>query len=218
MKIRSSEELEDSLDNDLAWRKREFTTLKFMVASARAHERKILIRASIALLYAHWEGHVKHCSMAYIYYLNFISLKYCDLKDNFFQMGLGEKFSQGYSLKKFSSQRAICEYVSEGAFDDKFSVTADSVIDTESNLKSEVLFNILDQLGLDCSIFELKKQFIDAKLLKCRNAIAHGSKVGDEDIHDTYAELEDELLEMITAFHNLVRNAVNSKSYMKNTA
>jgi hypothetical protein len=218
VKIRSAEELEDSLDKDLVWRRKEFTTLKFMVKDARNHEKEILLRASIALLYAHWEGHVKHCSMAYINYLNSMALKYNDLKDNFFQMSLGEKFSQGFSIKRFSSQRELCEYVNVGSLGDNFSIAADSVIDTESNLKSEVLFNILEQLGLDCSMFELKKQFIDAKLLKCRNAIAHGSKVNDVEMQDAYSELENELLSMIVVFHNLVKNAVNSRSFMKNTA
>lgn len=217
MKIRSAEELEDSLDKDLVWRRKEFTTLKFMVKGARDHQKEILLRASIALLYAHWEGHIKHCAIAYICYHNSIAMKYSDLKDNFFQMSLGEKFSKGFSIKKFSSQREIFEYVNAGALEENFSISAESVIDTESNLKSNVLFNILDQLGLGCSKFELKNQFIDAKLLKCRNAIAHGSKISDSEMQNTYNELQDELLNMIVVFNNLVKNAVFCKSYLKDT-
>ncbi|OTM10962.1 hypothetical protein B9X54_15025 [Acinetobacter baumannii] len=70
MKIRNSYELDASIDNDILWRKREFTTLKFLIQGARKHERNVLIRSAIVLLYSHWEGHIKHCALAYLNYLN----------------------------------------------------------------------------------------------------------------------------------------------------
>lgn len=42
MNIRSIYELEDYLDKDLAWRKKEFTTIKFMIRTSRKHEIQIL--------------------------------------------------------------------------------------------------------------------------------------------------------------------------------
>ena len=99
-----------------------------------------------------------------------------------------------------------------------FSVNEDVVIDTESNLKYEVILNIMYQLGLDESIFELKKHFIDSKLVRYRNGISHGERLTGRDIETVYSEVETELLGMITAFQNLIRNAVNSKSYLKNPA
>ncbi|MFG4431772.1 MAE_28990/MAE_18760 family HEPN-like nuclease, partial [Acinetobacter baumannii] len=83
MKIRNSYELEASIDNDILWRKREFTTLKFLIQGARKHERNVLIRSAIVLLYSHWEGHIKHCALAYLNYLNHKGYSYEQLKDNF---------------------------------------------------------------------------------------------------------------------------------------
>lgn len=214
MKVRSLGELEDQLDKDLAWRKREFTTLKLLVNSKRRHEKIVLMRASIAMLYAHWEGHIKFCSQVYLMYLKHIAPSYNQMTDNFIQMSLGEKFKEGFSIKRFTSQQEVFDYLTQQQ-DAKFDVNESVVIDTESNLKYEVIFNILGQLGLDTTVFELKENFINSKLLKCRNAIAHGDRLGDEDLEETHEELEEELLVMIETFQNLVRNAAENKAYLK---
>lgn len=217
MKVRSLGELEDLLDQDLAWRRREFTTLKFMVNSSRKHEKRILMRASIAMLYAHWEGHIKFCSQVYILYLKRLAPSYKQMTDNFIQMSLSEKYKEGFSIKRFSSQQDIFNYLTIEQ-DAKFDVDEKVIIDTESNLKYEVVFNILGQLGLDTSIFELKENFINSKLVKCRNAIAHGERVNDSELEDAHSELEEELLSMIEKFQTLVRNAAEHKLFLKKIA
>jgi hypothetical protein len=216
VKIRTPYELECRFDEDLAWRRKEITTLKLMVSSSRTHESTILIKAAIALFYSHWEGHVKHCALVYLQYLNFIAPSYQQMTDNFVQISLYEKFHDGFSLKKFPSQKSIFNYLTNIP-NEKFSLNEKRVIDTESNLKYEVFFNILNQLGLNTSDFELKENFINSKLLKCRNAIAHGDRLSIEELKDTYTEIEDELLNMIVTYQNLIRNAVNSKSYLRAT-
>jgi len=136
------------------------------------------------------------------------------MTDNFLQLSLSEQFKQGFSIKKFSSQRDIFLYLTTEQRS-SFSINEDIIIDTESNLKYEVIFNILEQLGLDSSVFELKENFINSKLLRCRNAIAHGDKVELNDLEDTYQELEDELMEMIETFQTLIRNAASNRTYLK---
>lgn len=214
MKVRSLYEFETTLDEDLSWRRREFTTLKFMIKESRLHQKEVLLRAAIALLYAHWEGHIKHCSLVYLTLLNTLGVNYCDMTENFLQLSLSEKFKKGFSIKKFSSQKEIYQYLTAEQ-KTRFSVSENIVIDTESNLKYEVVFNILEQLGLDSSIFELKENFINSKLLKCRNAIAHGDRIDSSILEDTYQELEEELLSMIETFQNSIRNAANNKHYLK---
>lgn len=214
MKVRSAYELDGVLDNDLAWRKREFTTIKFLIAKSRNHEKIVLIRAGIALMYSHWEGHVKKASQAYLCYLNSQAHNYSDLQENFIQLSLGEKFSQGFSIKKYESQKNIFKYLT-GELQEAFSLDEKTVIDTESNLKYPVLFNIMNQLGLDIREFELKEHFIDTILLNYRNKIAHGERLNERELEEAYVELEDELLNLIILYQNLIRNAVTSKSYLK---
>jgi hypothetical protein len=136
------------------------------------------------------------------------------MKENFFQMSLGERFKDGFSIKKFSSQKEVYNYIkseqSEG-----FCVNEKVVIDTESNLKYEVVLNILGQLGLNEGLYELKENFIDSKLIKCRNCIAHGDKVDERELFDTYSELEEELLSMIQDFQSSILNAAENRCYLK---
>ncbi|SGY93115.1 MAE_28990/MAE_18760 family HEPN-like nuclease [Moritella viscosa] len=213
MKVRSFDELEAALDNDFVWRRREFTTIKFLIAQARNHEKIVLIRAGIALLYSHWEGHVKLASEVYICYLNTLAHDYSDMKSNFIQLSLADKFSQGFSIKKFQSQKNICEYLTNGQ-SESFKIDEKRVIDTESNLKSTVFFNLMEQLGLDTEPFILKENFIDTILLNNRNKIAHGERVNESDLENAYTELEAELMDMIITFQNLIRNAVSNKEYL----
>lgn len=214
MKIRSLMELEDRLDKDLAWRRKEFTTFKFLVCESRSHEKELLLRSSIALLYAHWEGHVKLCAQVYICYLRHLAPSYSLMTDNFIQMSLGEKFKAGFSIKRFSSQKEIFDYLNV-ARTQNFSVNEETVIDTESNLKYSVFKNILFQLGLSIAPFELKENFIDSKMLKCRNSIAHGDKVNTTELEEVHKELESELLLMIDTFQKMIRNAASNKEYLK---
>lgn len=217
MKIRTEEQLEEALDQDLAWRKRELTTLKFAVKGSRGHEKEVLMRAAITLFYAHWEGHIKHCAKAFLCFLNRQSPPNSNMAENFIQLTLGERFQEGFSIRKFSSQKAIFDYILNEK-SGNFFVDEDVVIDTESNLKHKVILNIISQLGLDETVFALKQHFIDSKLVGYRNGIAHGERRTGKDLEDIYNELEQELLDMITAFQNLVRNAVTTKSYLKTAA
>jgi hypothetical protein len=214
VKVRSVYKLEEYLDEDLAWRKREFTTLKFMIASARKNQKEVLIRAGITLMYSHWEGHIKYASEIYLRYLNHCAPKYSDMTDNFFQLSLGKEFSNGFSIQKFKSQKEISEYIKNKS-QNNFSLIEKNVINTESNLKSEVLINIMNQLGFDISRFELKENFIDETMLKNRNGIAHGERIDANEIEDAYNSLDKELLTMIMDFNEIVKSAAENKTFLK---
>lgn len=214
MKIRTSLELQDSLHKDIKWRKREFTSLNFMIQSSRGHEKQILIRAAIVLLYAHWEGHIKHCALAYITFLNSKGLPFHKMKDNFLLLSIPDKFRKGFSLNKISSLLELSDYMNSPPMGN-FKVDESLVVDTDSNLKYPILLNILQQLGLDSRTYDLKEHFIDSKLVRCRNAIAHGDILGLTDIEDTYEEIKKELLSMIVLFQNLIFKAVDNQEYLK---
>lgn len=215
MKIRTLEQLEKSLVSDLTWRKRELTTLKFMIQKSSAdHKKNILHRAAIALLYSHWEGHVKHCSLVYLNYLNSLGLHCDQIADNLIQLNLSSHFDVNISMKSTKNQKAIHDYFSRLP-DFTFKVVEDKTIDTKSNLNSEVLSNILSQLGLSNDAFQLKSTLIDTVLLKNRNAVVHGEMLNANGLRDTYNEIEDELLDLIQTFHNLVNTAAANRLYLK---
>ena len=53
------------------------------------------------------------------------------------------------------------------------------------------------------------------KLIKNRNAIAHGDRISDAELEDSYQEIKKELLDMIQTFHNMVKNAASNNEYLK---
>jgi hypothetical protein len=214
VKIRSLEELEDGLDQDLSWRKHEISLITGLIQKANGPKEKTLIRAGITLMYSHWEGHIKKCAEIYLCYLNHLSYKYCEMKDNFSHLSLADEFAVGFSMKKYNCQKELFNYIQSG-FKNKFKVNENKVIDTESNLKSEVFMNMIHQLGLDVSPFELKNNFIDKTMVKNRNSIAHGDRVGDQELLSAYIDIEKELLTMIETFQNMIRNAACNGEYLK---
>ena len=88
----------------------------------------------------------------------------------------------------------------------------DNVIDTGSNLNSEVFINILHQIGLSYDSFYLTKELaIDGALLKKRNAIAHGERL--DVTEEEFSELSQLVLELLEYFRNHVENAATTEDF-----
>ena len=66
MKLRTVENLIDFLNEDIAWRKKELSSLKNNILQANVKLRLTAIRAGVVLLYAHWEGFIKRSAEAYL--------------------------------------------------------------------------------------------------------------------------------------------------------
>lgn len=216
MKIRTLGKLEDSLNEDLVWRKREITSLKFLLNRTRKSDESVLFKAAITLMYAHWEGHVKFCSHAYLNYLNHLGLSCELLSDSFVQMNLGAHFEANDSVRNYKIQKKLHEYFCKPSTY-TFKVDEEKAISTKSNLNYEILESILNKLSLSTEDFKLKENFIDATLIDYRNAIAHGEKRNSEDIKSAYASIEEHLLGMIQSFHEIIKTSASNKEYLKHS-
>jgi hypothetical protein len=217
MKIRTEYEFQEKISKDLLWRKREFTTLKFMIeGEKRPHQKEILYRSSIALLYAHWEGHIKFCASAYLDFISYKGFNLETLTENFSQVLLGIEFSGGFSIKSISNQKKIYDYFNNLSTK-KFKVIGENTIDTESNLNFEVLKKIVDQLNLNISEYERRENFINGTLLKDRNRICHGEFTILADLESTYLDINEYLLKMIENFNSEIIDMVINKKYLKSS-
>jgi MAE_28990/MAE_18760-like HEPN len=80
MAIRTLDDLEAALTEDLKWRLHEIEQWEQLARRARTHEQPGLLRGGIALLYAHWEGNIKAAARSYLEYVSRQGLKLGDLR------------------------------------------------------------------------------------------------------------------------------------------
>lgn len=211
--IRTVDELIDKIADDLVWRRRELTDLRALVNGEKGALRsKVLIRASIALLYAHWEGFVKKSGS---YYLEFVAAQrvpYNELTANFVALKLKAKFKEMGASGKVASGNALADFFCT-ELTARSNVPFKNVVDTQSNLSSAVLADILAALGLDASGFETKFKFIDANLVNPRNHVAHGEAITVS--MDEYSALHDSVIDLIETFRTEIENASVLKRYVR---
>lgn len=211
--IRTTDELISKVSEEILWRRKELTELKGVVQGADGSiQSRVLIRAAVALLYAHWEGFVKKSSSYYLEYVSSHRLKYCELAPNFVALSLKAKFTELAVSKKVSGANQLADFFCS-SLNKQSNVPFKGVVDTKSNLSSDVLDDILSALGLPRSNFATKMNFIDANLVNPRNYIAHGEHF-DMKISE-YFELHESVVGLIEIFRNEIENASVLKSFSR---
>jgi hypothetical protein len=212
MKIRTTESLYDYISADLGWRKKELSVFKAQVEKAEPGVRPALLRASITLLYAHWEGFVKNCAHAYLCYLASLKLTYLQLRPELAALAMRARLEEFESANKALIHAALVHDIREGAKSRAKIPTSRDAVKTYSNLNYERLCDILCSVGCDFSRYTSYQDLIDEQLLAARNRIAHG----EED----YIRLTDwddvrvEIVWMMDDISNQVLNSATQKSYL----
>jgi len=212
MNPRTITQLNDSLSEDLAWRKREIATTKFLITGGRAHQQPLLLRSGTCILYAHWEGFVKSAATKYLYFVSRQGLNYCDLSANFVALSVRSRLRIADATNRITVHTQVTEFLLSDlriAAD----LPWDDAVDAKSNLNWEVLQEVLCMLGLEVANYSTKKAVIDDKLLFYRNRIAHGERVGLE-VSD-YDIMQATVLELVDSFRNDIENAALTKKYQR---
>lgn len=210
MKVRTLSELQDKLDQDIQWRKKEIVDFKFVIENNRRSTRVTpLVRGGIALSYAHWEGFIKVASSIFI---NFISTKKIPMDNmqlNFIALSYLKRIKYGTGIEECIS--IIGDLLSNGQKSCK--INDADVIETKSNLRFHVLKEILISLGLDGSHFAAHENFIDKKLVEPRNDIAHGTY---RDIsYEDFIIVFDNVIPLMEYYKTLIENNATQETYMK---
>jgi hypothetical protein len=214
MQIRTKEEFIDCVARERAWRVKELAALKNMLelSDLQPGRRDALNKSSIALLYAHWEGFVKKAGGYFLEYVAMQRLNLNELQPCFISLIFKSRIDEASASKKYSVFGDIAVKLIGGR-DTKITVPYKNTIDTQSNLSSSVLREILLCLGLDYSFYEPKQKWIDAKLVNRRNHVAHGNDLG-LDTDDVLAMFE-EVISLIDLFRNLIENSAVTAGYKR---
>ena len=211
-KARSEAELSDQLDADLTWRLKELSDLKQAIKDAPAINRKVLLKALVALSYAHWEGLVKSSAQRYFDYVTNRRFPYSQLERQAYVNSFLVRLAAFSHQKPALADRIDLINEVLDSQEKRFVKIHPDLIYTGSNLKHEVLVNICKICGIDHRQFEGDIVFIDEILLKRRNAIAHGddSAVAFDEIDN----LVDGTIKLMRTFKNSLENKVYEKKYL----
>jgi hypothetical protein len=213
--LHTQNQLQDFLDAELGWRVKEIASLKAAVNSSAYISEQTLVRASIALLYAHWEGFIKSSATAYVTYVNNQGLNYSELQTCFVVLGLKKTLHDVQQSKQSRLNVTLVDFLREG-LGAKSKLKIDTAINTESNLSASVFENILQAVGFATTPYEAKANLINESLLRRRNTIAHGEYV--DVAKDDWVKLADEVLQMLRQFKTDIENAMVLSAFKRAVA
>lgn len=137
MTIRTQDDLIMKVDHQLIWRRRELTEILALIegCNKNCNRQSTLIRAGIALLYAHWEGFIK---IAGTYFLEYVSEQRCihaDLNPNILSIILRKHITTAKYSKKASVNGELIEFFCT-KMQARARISTKDVLDTGSNLSS----------------------------------------------------------------------------------
>ena len=213
MKIRTLSQLEQYIDSDLAKRKRSLTNLKFLFekSQSRTHEAEAISLAGVCLVYGHWEGFVKYAGLCYTNFVDTQGLNYQSLSNGIVAVCLRSRMKGVRASNKITINREVIELIRDRGHETP-SIPWKSAIDTYDNLNSEVLTEILAIVGCSTANYATRFAFIDEKLLKFRNSIAHTGYDYDFESSD-FIPIYAGVLDLLEKFRDDVQNAAARKAY-----
>jgi hypothetical protein len=210
--IRTKEELIDKIGQDHVWRLREISELKNLIQEPSISEirKRVLCRAGIALLYAHWEGFVKKSGTYFLEYVAAQRHNVSELRSNFITLLVRGKIDKASESNKYSAFDEVTRYIINNQTT-RAKIPTKNVVETQSNLSTNVLKEIMWCLGLDYGFYEPKEKLIDLMLVGRRNHVAHGEAIGVEIVD--FVDMVDEVLGLMNTFKNLLENSCITESY-----
>jgi hypothetical protein len=211
MRLRTEAQLQEVLDRELSWRLRELDYLKDQVRKAPPARKPAAIRASIPILYAHWEGFVKSGAEAILNFVVNQQRTFRQLLPCFVAHGF-PKDIEHLTRSRRHGLRAQCIRQIVSSLDSVADFPWKNVIATESNLNSDVFVNICAAIGMASDKYQAKFNLIDKSLLQRRNAIAHGEYL---DVDERgFLTLSDEVLALLRSIKTDMENYATLKEYL----
>lgn len=200
--------LSRKLYNEFSWRRKELTLLKSKIPIEANPLQSAMLRSALPLLYAHWEGYVKLTMSYYLEYVSKKYLKHSELKSSFIALSLQNKLGD-LSNTNFENRTKIIEFIFND-IDKQSNIPRKNIINTKSNLKFDVLKEILFILDLDDSHIDGKKDLIN-DLVTERNHIAHGEHQLVD--YKTYENFHNDIIALMEYLKTIIENNASQEKY-----
>lgn len=202
-RYQSSEAFFDAIDRDWAWRKHELSLSKKSIDQAPEKRVNTEIRKGVLLLYAHWEGFIKHASVEFLQYVVERKYKKRELTDNYRVLMFRKQIQECSNSKKIRAHISAVSSLLKSP-DEVVLFNPKLQINTDSNLNYERFSGILDTLNIDDTDYKLHEKEINETLLKNRNSIAHGEYLSVD--RKSFIELFSNIMKLLETFKTDVQN------------
>lgn len=210
---RTASQLLAHLDEELAWRTQEITTVQKAVRSASGVSEIALLRAGVPLLYAHWEGGVKAMAICYVEFISKQGHNFSEIKQCFSGLKALGKVKEMHSITKrvFAASNLLSEIYNISS--QSASIPLRSYVSNMGNLNFDMFEQVAGFIDIDTGRYMARKNMIDESLLKQRNEIAHGEFLTvDANAFDTMSR---EVLTLLRQFKDDIQNAIVQKTYLR---
>jgi hypothetical protein len=220
-KLKTIEDLYKLLEKEYSWRIKELSIFKNLIRAEKDSNQKSLIRAGIALLYAHWEGFIKSCGDIYYSYVINQRRKLKEMNYSFMSISLRSKIEELNQSNKLEIHKMVLETIFQKQ--NEIAVFSSTSPIKTSNLKYDIFNDICILIGIDIDSFILRyklkydrdlKLTIDQDLVAQRNKIAHGEYL---DINfDNFLDLYNLIINgVLYNFKELLMDCAQNKLYLK---
>jgi hypothetical protein len=215
--MESLTEFQNKLQRELAWRKREISDFRSMMAHAE-DSANYIFRSTQVMLCAHWEGFLKKSVDIYLKHVFAQNLSLRKLKPVLIAVAFYGDVIRAAEAKHPGSElhHVLLANKIVGRIDARISAPGWDV-NTEGNPGTEVVDKILKsagldpQLGLDSAVWATTKIFINEQLVADRHAIAHGQ--GKILSKSALLERSDRLLRLLDQLSDHLHDAATARSY-----
>ena len=192
---------------------KEISFIRLAVRAARCDAQITLIRAGVALLYAHWEGFVKGSANAYVTYLSCQKLQNSELRSCFVALSLKESIQAVGSSGKAEMAITALEAIVDGLGGP--ARLPRGGIPVKPNLEAKVFRDIACWIGIDLARYEPRFHFVDKGLVKRRHEIAHGNRSPLQLSEESFEELAGGVVELLRWFKTDLEEALRRKAFRR---
>ncbi len=202
------ERLMQELEAEREWRVRELRNIKLLYKEIDSELRKedfsvSYLRMIIPMIYAHWEGFVVQSYKIVFEFINKMELSTSEVTPKI--LTYANNHSYNY-LKGKHSFRQKCEFTKKFLDILNKNIKIEGKIETDSNLKYEVLERLLDLFDIDANKFKGYRAKLN-ELVNIRNSIAHGENgyiLSFEDIERNISFITESIDELLVEEVNFI--------------
>jgi hypothetical protein len=205
----------ETLEGDLRWREAELASLKRITIINADNEGiyRCMLRASWALLYAHYEGFTKFCWELLLDQVEGKKVVIEELREDFLVLALEKKFRKlrgnlnSAVLWKFFRDDLPQDLHDEAVFD------PDCRLETESNLWPNVFERECAKVGIVSKTLQASRARFNV-LVSRRNDIAHGKNMTIKSVEE-YTDYEKAVLLVMHELALQVLDILENQSYKR---